>query len=228
MIVGVQHLLKIWFSQDPHPGVGWLGHVVLCCWVSESLSLLLSRADALIYIPTQGRRVPFSPHPSCIYCQLFEMAMLTCDTWPLHAVKRYLIELLICISLVIRDTEHLFRCFMATWMPSLDKCPLRSWAHFSIRLFVFFYFELHEPCLPVLEVNSFCLHLKTLFFPHSEGCLFLSFVVYPPAQMLWRLMRSHLFSFLSKSESKVICLWFISKHVLPGFFSRGSQHLSSS
>lgn len=165
MIAGAQHLLKIWFSQDPHPGVGWLGHVVLCCWVSEGLSLLLSRADALIYIPTQGRRVPFSPHPSCIYCQHFEMAMLTCVKW-------YLIELLICISLVIRDAEHLFRCFMATWMPSLDKCPLRSLAHFSIRLFDFFYIELHEPCLPVLEVNSLCLHLETLLFPHSEGCFF--------------------------------------------------------
>lgn len=39
----------------------------------------LKAVDALIYIPTQARRVPFSPHPSCIYCQIFEKARLT---WP--------------------------------------------------------------------------------------------------------------------------------------------------
>ena len=31
MTVGVRYLLKIWFCQDPRPGVGWLGHVALCC-----------------------------------------------------------------------------------------------------------------------------------------------------------------------------------------------------
>jgi len=55
------------------------------------------------------------------------------------------------------------------------------------------------------------------FFPtHSEGCLFLSFMVYPAAQMLLRLMRSHLFILLyySKNESKKNWLRFISRHVL--------------
>ena len=56
-------ILKFWFSQDPCPSMGWLGHMVLCCWVSESPSVLFSRVDALTYIPTWGRRVPFSPHP---------------------------------------------------------------------------------------------------------------------------------------------------------------------
>ena len=29
MIVGMQYLLNTWFSEDPHPGVRWLGHLVL-------------------------------------------------------------------------------------------------------------------------------------------------------------------------------------------------------
>ena len=72
-------------------------------------------------------------------------------------------------------------------------------------------------CSHVLEMNSLYLHLQTLFFPtHSEGCLFLSFIVYPAAQMLLRLMKSHLLILLyySKNESKKNWLRFISSHVL--------------
>ena len=57
-------IFKIWFPQNPCPGMGWLGYVALRCWVSESPSILFFRLDALTYIPPhRGRRVPFSPHP---------------------------------------------------------------------------------------------------------------------------------------------------------------------
>ena len=64
------------------------------------------------------------------------------------------------------------------------------------------------PCI------SICKHF---FFPtHSEDCLFLSFIVYPAAQMLLRLMKSHLLILLyySKNESEKNWLRFISSHVL--------------
>ena len=77
-------------------------------------------------------------------------------------------------------------------MSSLEKCLLRSSAWLLIGLLVFLILNC-MCCLHILEINPLSVALFVIIFSHSEGCLFILFMVSFVVQKL--LTGSHLLIF---------------------------------
>jgi hypothetical protein len=80
----------------------------------------------------QWRSVPLSPHPyqHLLSPEFLILAILTDVRWNLRVV-------LICISLMIKDVEYIFRCFSAIWYSSGENYLFSSEPPFLMGLFDF-------------------------------------------------------------------------------------------